>query len=56
LSAMDRDHSLGADAPQPNRGELEQWLRFAAAASAITCTRKGSDPPTRPEVEALLAL
>src|SRR5271154_7117953 len=40
LSAMDRDHSLGAEAPQPNRGELERWLRFAAAASAITCTRK----------------
>ena len=31
------------------------WLRFAAAASAITCTRKGSDPPTRAEVEAALA-
>ena len=55
LSAMDRDHSLGAEAPQPSRSELERWLRFAAAASAITCTRKGSDPPTRPEVEALLA-
>jgi fructokinase len=55
LSAMDRDHSLGAEAPQPKRGELERWLRFAATASAITCTRKGSDPPTRPEVEAFLA-
>jgi len=55
LSAMDRDHSLGSAAPQPKRAELERWLRFAAAASAITCTRKGSDPPTRPEVEALLA-
>ena len=55
LSTMDRDHSLGAGAPQPTRSELERWLGFAAAASAITCTRKGSDPPTRPEVEALLA-
>src|SRR5579871_6765451 len=55
LSAMDRDHSLGAEAPQPSRSELERWLRFAAAASAITCTRKGSDPPTRPEVEAFLS-
>ena len=55
LSAMDRDHALGAETPQPSRGELERWLRFAATASAITCTRKGSDPPTRPEVEALLA-
>jgi fructokinase len=55
LSAMDRDRSLGAEAPAPSRSKLEGWLRFAAAASAITCTRKGSDPPTRAEVEALLA-
>jgi fructokinase len=55
LSAMDRDQALGAEAPRPTRRELERWLRFAATASAITCTRKGSDPPTRAEVEALLA-
>jgi fructokinase len=55
LSAMDRDSALGADPSSPNRGELQRWLRFAAAASAITCTRKGSDPPTRAEVEATLA-
>ena len=55
LSAMDRDHALGAEAPAPNRSELMKWLRFAATASAITCTRKGSDPPTRGEVEAVLA-
>ena len=55
LSAMDRDHALGAEAPAPSRSELERWLRFAATASAITCTRKGSDPPTRKEVEAALA-
>jgi fructokinase len=55
LSAMDRDNALGAKAPSPSRSDLERWLRFAAAASAITCTRKGSDPPTRKEVEAALA-
>jgi fructokinase len=55
LSAMDRDHALGAEASAPSRGELERWLRFAVTASAITCTRKGSDPPTRKEVEAALA-
>jgi fructokinase len=54
LSAMDRDHALGAESPAPSRSELERWLRFAAAASAITCTRNGSDPPTRKEVEAAL--
>jgi fructokinase len=55
LSAMDRDQALGAGTPTPSRSELERWLRFAAAASAITCTRKGSDPPTLKEVEATLA-
>jgi fructokinase len=55
LAAMDRDNGLGAGAPAPSRSELEKWLRFAATASAITCTRKGSDPPTRKEVEAALA-
>ena len=55
LSAMDRDDALGARTPAPSRSDLERWLRFAAAASAITCTRKGSDPPTRTEVEAALA-
>ena len=54
LSAMDRDQALGAKAPAPSRSDLERWLSFAAAASAITCTRKGSDPPTRAEVEAAL--
>jgi fructokinase len=55
LSAMDRDQALGAGKPTPSRSELERWLRFAATASAITCTRKGSDPPTLKEVEAALA-
>ena len=54
LSAMDRDAALSAGAPAPSRSEVEKWLRFAATASAITCTRKGSDPPTRAEVEAAL--
>jgi fructokinase len=54
LSAMNRDHALGAEALTPSRSELERWLRFAAAASAITCTRKGSDPPTLKEVQAAL--
>ena len=54
LSAMDRDSALGAGAPEPNRARLESWLRFAAAASAITCTRKGSNPPTLAEVQAAM--
>jgi fructokinase len=52
LSAMDRDGALGARDEPPTRERLQGWLDFAAKASAITCTRKGSDPPTLEEVEA----
>jgi fructokinase len=54
LSAMDRDSALGRASAAPDRASLERWLGFAACASAITCTRKGSNPPTRAEVEAAL--
>ena len=54
LSAMDRNSALGANGASPAGADLERWLRFAAAASAITCTRKGSNPPTRAEVDAAL--
>ena len=55
LSAMDHDSALGAGARAARAARRSSgWLRFAAAASAITCTRKGSDPPTRAEVEAAL--
>ena len=52
LSAMDRDGALGPQKTPPTRERLQDWLDFAAKASAITCTRKGSDPPTLAEVEA----
>jgi len=55
LYAMDADSALGAASAAPDPARLERWLKFAAAASAITCTRKGSNPPTRQEVEAALA-
>jgi fructokinase len=51
LSAMDRDRALGAGALAPARERLASWLAFAAKASAITCGRKGSDPPTLAQVE-----
>jgi fructokinase len=53
LAAMDRDGALGAGAPTPSRERLAAWLAFAAAAAAFTCTRKGSDPPTRRDMTAL---
>jgi fructokinase len=55
IAAMDADHALGAGSRAPTSADLERWLAFAVAASALTCTRKGSDPPTRAEVLAWLA-
>jgi fructokinase len=52
LFAMNRDGALGAGAPKPTVAKLAAWTDFAARASAITCTRKGSNPPTLAEVEA----
>ncbi|MBV8663346.1 MAG: carbohydrate kinase [Hyphomicrobiales bacterium] len=50
LAAMDRDGALGAKANAPTRRLLEGWLAFAATASAIACTRRGSNPPTLAEI------
>ncbi len=50
LSAMDRDGALGAGAPALERDGLGRWLAFAAKAAAITCARRGSDPPTLADV------
>ena len=50
LYAMDRDGALGPAATAPSREKLATWLAFAAKTSAITCTRKGSQPPTLAEV------
>ena len=55
IAAMDADGALGPGGAAPDAAKLSGWLKFAATASAITCTRKGSDPPTRAEVTARLA-
>jgi fructokinase len=55
IGAMDADGALGAQARPPTGAGLAAWLAFAVTASAITCTRKGSDPPTRAEVLEKLA-
>jgi fructokinase len=55
IGAMDADGALGAGGRKPTSAALAKWLAFAAAASAITCSRRGSDPPTRAEVMARIA-
>jgi fructokinase len=51
---MDRGVTSSTALEQIAPQEIEAALRFAAAASAITCTRPGADPPSRMEVDALL--
>ena len=50
ISVMHREGGLGAGSAAPTRDRLAAWLAFAAKASAITCTRRGSDPPTLAEM------
>jgi fructokinase len=50
IAAMDSDGALGAGGRAPTSAGLAKWLNFAVTASAITCTRRGADPPTRAEV------
>jgi fructokinase len=52
LFAMGRDGALGGGATAPTLERLAGWTDFAARASAITCTRKGSNPPALLEIEA----
>jgi fructokinase len=52
LYIMNRDGGLGAGALAPGAEKLREWLAFAAKTSAITCTRKGSNPPSLAEVAA----
>jgi len=54
IGAMDFAGALGRNAGPVTAAGLAEWLAFATQASAITCTRKGSDPPTRAEISAAL--
>ena len=44
IAAMDADGALGAGARAPTGADLEKWLAFSVAASAITCTRQRRRP------------
>jgi fructokinase len=51
----DSAEAAGVLGPQPLAGpRLAEALRFAVAAAAIACTRKGAVPPTRAEVDGFL--
>jgi fructokinase len=56
LAIMSEDGALGARAHSIARDQVYKWLEFAIRAAAITCTRKGADPPRRNEVERGAAL
>lgn len=59
LTAMNEDGALGRASridPEPyTDAQVAGWLGFAVAAAAVTCTRKGADPPTRDEMRYVMA-
>lgn len=52
LSGMSDEGLLGGRVPPLGRDTLTALLDHAARAAAITCSRRGADPPTRAELEA----
>ena len=58
LAAMHADGALGRRSlgsyPALAPDVVTRWLGFAIAAAAITCTRKGANPPTMHEVRQVL--
>ena len=54
LAAMADDGAIGRHAATSGAALTEptvaRWMQFATMASAITCTRKGANPPMRDEV------
>jgi len=52
LAIMGEDGALGGQVSSIAREQVFKWLEFAIRAAAITCTRKGADPPRRAEIGA----
>jgi fructokinase len=56
LAALVEREALEPGATRPlDDSLLEEAVEYAVAASAITCTRRGADPPSRAEIDAWLA-
>ena len=60
LAAMHQDGALGHAALSAKRAygeaQVDGWISFAISVAAVTCTRKGANPPTRDEMrQAMLA-
>lgn len=54
MAAMHDDGCLGLGRPLRDRESVARWLSFANAAAAMTCARRGAEPPTRAELDAFL--
>lgn len=50
LAIMHEDGALGAGLRAPDEAAMARWVAFAVKAAAITCGRKGADPPRREEM------
>ena len=46
--------ALAGSAPYSD-AQVDGWISFAIAAAAVTCTRKGANPPTRDEMRMAMA-
>jgi fructokinase len=55
LAAMHEEGCLGPDRVLPTRQAVTRWLKLANCAAALTCTRRGAEPPTRAEVDTFLS-
>ncbi len=56
LAVMGEDGALGGPVNSIACEQVYKWLEFAIRAAAITCTRKGADPPRRDELRGVTAV
>jgi len=54
LAAIHDEGCLGPGGLFPDRRKVARWLGLANAAAAMTCARRGAEPPTRAELATFL--